>query len=420
MTHPRALHPAAALPVSAHALAQRAELPSGRGRGQLLFFDAQSGAAGDMINAALLDLGVPLGVVQAAVDALGLRGVRLHVSRGFVQAIGATRFEVLVEEPQPARSHAVIDRLLSESSLGPEVKRLARAVFQRLAEAEAQVHRVPVAEVHFHEVGGVDALVDIVGAVASLAHLEARVVVSPLPLGRGVVRCQHGVLPLPAPATLLCLRGVPTYDAGIEGELVTPTGAALLATVAQRFERWPSFAVDAVGWGAGSRALPDRPNALRVVLGDSTAPAAVEPPLVVLEANVDDLTGEVASYTLQRLLAEGALDAWATPIVMKKGRPALTVSALSTQTARERVARCLLAETSSLGVRTYEVTRITRPRRIVLVQTPYGTVPVKISEGEYGPPQAKPEYEVCAQLAAEHGVPLRQILSAALAALPPE
>src|SRR5690606_30712921 len=226
-------------------------------------------------------------------------------------------------------SYAEIRALLEGSSLNAGVVRRALGIFERLGRAESEVHRIPLDAVQFHEVGAVDAIVDIVGAAACFEYLGARVMSSPVPLGSGTVSCQHGVLPLPAPATVNCLVGVPTYFAGIEGELVTPTGAAIVASVAESFARWPSFIPERVGWGAGSRELADRPNVLRVVLGQPTPERALTHSHVVVEATVDDMTGELAGHALSELLSAGALDAWASPVLMKKGRPGLVLSALA-------------------------------------------------------------------------------------------
>jgi len=270
--------------------------------------------------------------------------------------------------------------------------------------------------VHFHEVGAVDSIVDVIGAAACFCYLGAEVVATPLPMGRGFVECRHGVLPLPAPATLLCLRGVPTRAAGIDAELVTPTGAAIVASVAKRFEDWPAMIVDHVGMGAGSRVLADRPNALRAVLGSALPPAAVEAEThVVLEANVDDLTGELAAHAIEALFRAGAVDAWATPISMKKGRPALTLSALAPRHVEARVVEALLAESTTIGLRRSLVGRVERPRRMIDVETRYGRIPVKVSEGPYGPPQVKPEFDACARAAASAGVPVRVVIAEALA-----
>jgi uncharacterized protein (TIGR00299 family) protein len=397
---------------------RRRELPRDAGEGKTLFLDAPSGIAGDMTVAALVDLGVPFSAVIEAVGSLGLKGFSIEIKPGFAGAIGGSRFEVSVDKPQPERSFAQIDELLAQAPLPPRTQSLARAIFRRLAEAEAEVHRVPVSEVHFHEVGAIDAIADIVGAAACFDYLGADVVASPLPLGRGSVKCRHGIIPLPAPASVLCLRGVPTYDAGIAAELVTPTGAAIVATVAGSFTGWPSFLPEHVGWGLGTAVLPDRTNALRAVLGEpwlaNTSSAGATH--VVVEANVDDLTGELAGHALNALIKAGALDAWLTPIQMKKGRPGLILSALCPVTAADRLGSILLRETSSLGYRKLPATRGERPRRIIEVATPYGPLPVKVGSGPWGSPQIKPEFDACAARAEELGVAVRDVVQVALVA----
>lgn len=395
-------------------------LEQGAGVDKILFFDAFSGVAGDMTIAALLDLGVPLLVIERAVAALPLEGVFLERGHKHRSGIVATSFEVHVDTPQPERTYASIDAMLEAAPLEADVRTLARRIFRRLGEAEAAVHRMPLEEVHFHEVGAVDAIVDIVGSAAALVYLGAEVRGAPLPMGRGFVKARHGILPLPAPAAIECLRGVPTYGVELDAELVTPTGAAIVATAATSFERWPAFAPERAGWGAGQRELPDRPNLLRVVLGARNGLSdekIVGASHVMLEANVDDMTGEVAAHAIEALLAVGALDAWAVPITMKKGRPALTIAALARAPEADAVATALLRETTSIGVRKIPVTRTERPRRTVTVETAYGRVRVKISEGPFGPPQIKPEFEDCAAAARMHGVTLREVIQAALSAM---
>lgn len=247
--------------------AHREPLPPGSGQGKLLYFDAQSGAAGDMTIASLVDLGVPFAVVEQAIEPLGL-SVELSVRKAFAGAIGATKFDVRPGPDQSERSYAQIRQLIDRSSLAESTKRLAQRIFLRLAEAESAVHRMSLDSVQFHEVGAVDAICDIVGAAACIDYLGAEVVCSPLPLGSGYVHCRHGRIPIPAPATVLCLRGLKTYDSGLEAELVTPTGAAILASVSARCERWPQSIPIRVGWGRGTRDLPDRPNALRAIWAD--------------------------------------------------------------------------------------------------------------------------------------------------------
>ncbi len=395
---------------------RRPELPAGAGRGKTLFLDAFSGVAGDMTIAALVDLGVPTAVFEGAVQALQLEGVALQFSPVIVGALGAIHFDVHVEGPQPQRTYAEIRALIAGAEgLDPAARDLAQRIFLRLAEAESEVHRMPLDEVAFHEVGAVDAIVDIVGAAAGLVYLGADVLSSPLPLGRGFVECQHGRLPLPAPATVLCLRGVPTEDAGIDVELVTPTGAAIVATVARGFARWPSLVPRAVGWGAGTRRLEDRPNLLRAVLGEPRE-ASDAPPLThaLLEANLDDVTGEVAGQAVVTLLEQGALDAWVVPVTMKKGRPGLVLTALTTTRDAGRLSELILRETPSIGVRQALVSRQELPRTVVDVLTPWGPVPVKVSGQP--PLRAKPEFDVCVRLAREQGIPLRDVLAAAMRA----
>ncbi len=394
---------------------RREDLAARAVAGQVLFLDAFSGIAGDMTIAALVDLGVPFSVVEDAVRALDLGEVRVELEQGYMGAVGCSHARVTWEGEHPERSYADIRALIDRAPLAVATRELAQRIFLRLAEAECEVHRIGLDEVHFHEVGAVDAIVDIVGAAACFVHLDARVVASPLPLGRGLVDCRHGVLPLPAPATVACLRGAPTYDARIEAELVTPTGAAIVATVAEQYAAWPPLVPSRIGWGAGTRGLADRPNVLRAVLGEPSAQVALPAPThAVLEANVDDMTGEVIAHVISRLLEEGALDAWALPCTMKKGRPGLVLSVLAPVADAGRFADFVLRETSSIGVRQSLVTRVELPRSIQLVRTEFGDVPVKVS-GE--PPQkAKPEFDACVRLSRETGVPLRQVLNAAVAA----
>jgi uncharacterized protein (TIGR00299 family) protein len=388
----------------------------GEGKGKTLFFDAFSGVAGDMTIAALVDLGVPFAIIENALEDLPIAGYHAHVGHVHRSGIVATTFDVHVEEKQGERTYGFIDRMLAESSLNEGTKALARRIFRRLGEAEANVHKMPLDEVHFHEVGGVDAIVDIVGAAAAIEWIGASVVATPLPMGRGFVNARHGTLPLPAPAVVDCLRGVPTYAVPLDAELVTPTGAAIIASIAERYDQWPSFSPERVGWGGGTRELPDRPNLLRAVLGTPSARESTSETHVIVEANIDDMTGELAGHALHALLLEGALDAWAVPIVMKKGRPGLTLAALGTTGQAEALAQTMLRETSSIGVRVVPLRRIERPRRVAQVKTSFGEIPVKISGGPYGPPVVKPEFDACARAAAASDVTVREVIAAALEA----
>ncbi|MET0390835.1 MAG: nickel pincer cofactor biosynthesis protein LarC [Polyangiales bacterium] len=396
-------------------------LPRDAGVGRLLYLDAGSGLAGDMLVAALLDLGVPEGVIDAGLAGLRVHDYQLVHSRVLRSSLSGRHFAVVVGQAQPARDYAAIVSLLTAAeTLTPGARSLALRAFELLAHAEAQVHACAVEAVHFHEVGAVDSIVDIVAAAIALDHVGAEVVCSPLPLGRGTTRSQHGVIPLPAPATVLCLKDVPTYDAGIAAELVTPTGACLVAAAARRFGGWPACRPERVGLGAGTKDWPDRANILRVVLASpeplSFSATRSQGLHVVLEANVDDMTPEVAAYALERAMASGALDAWTTPIGMKKGRAASLLSVLCRRDKLDELAKLLLTETSSIGLRHYPVDRIERPRRIVCVDTPYGSIDVKVATGDGLADQVAPEYEACRRAAEAHGVPIRRVYAAAMTA----
>lgn len=407
--------------VAQRAAPQNAALERGAGRGGILYLDANSGLAGDMLVAALLDLGVPQSVISEGLQGLALSGYELAHSRVLRSSISARHFDVRVQDHQPARDYrSIVSLLTAASTLSAGARALSLRAFEILALAEAQVHACALDAVHFHEVGAVDSIVDITAAAIAFDHLGAQVICSPLPLGRGTTRSAHGIIPLPAPATVLCLQGVPTYDPGLAAELVTPTGACLVAAVAQGYGGWPSFRPERVGLGAGTKEWPDRPNLLRVVLGRANATeqsfeaTRTTGRHMVLEANVDDMTPEIAAYALQRALAAGALDAWTTAIGMKKGRSAQTLSVLCRTEDMDTLAKLLFSETTTLGLRHHPVDRIERLRRIERVETPYGPIEVKVAMGRGLDEQAAPEYEACKRAAETFGVPIRNVYAAAL------
>lgn len=398
-----------------------APLDHGAGVGRMLHLDAFAGVAGDMMVAALLDLGVPTAAITGALDVLPVHGYELALAHRTDHGVVATRFLVSVTDPQPHRRYRDIRAMLEASSLPPGVRDRALATFAVLARAEGRVHRMDPEEVHFHEVGAVDAIVDVVAACAGLDWLGARVNAGPLPMSRGFVRAEHGVLPVPAPAVLEILSGVPTVGAAVQGEMVTPTGASLVRANATTFEPWPSMSPVVTGFGAGTKRWPDRPNLLRVVLGDPTpaAEAASARDTAThqeLRCNLDDLSAELVAVLTERLLREGALDAWTSPIGMKKGRPGVMVTALVRSADRERLANVMLAESGSLGVRWSGAERSERPRETVTVETTYGPVPVKVARNDGMAPQAHPELEACRTVAAQHGVPVRLVVASALGA----
>lgn len=384
------------------------------------YFDCFSGAAGDMILAAAVDAGWPLDALRAVVERLGLAGVSVSAERVTRGGIAATHVRVSVDERQQSdRRHLPeIIKLIVDADLPAAVAQNALIVFQRLAEAEAAVHGIEVEQVHFHEVGATDALVDIVGACAGLAALGLeRIVCSPVPTGYGTVTCAHGVLPVPAPATAELLRGVPLAACDEQAELVTPTGAAILTTLAEGFGPLPPMRLARVGYGAGTRAGQRRPNLLRLLIGDAAQPTAADrDEVVVLEAQVDDATGQAVAHACERLLAGGALDAFIVPIIMKKGRPGQLVTALCRPEDADALADLLLAETSTLGVRRTAAQRTKLPREVATVDTRFGPIRVKVAQRATGGRRAWPEYEDCASAARAAGVPLVDVQQEALRA----
>jgi uncharacterized protein (TIGR00299 family) protein len=397
-------------------------------RGCELYFDCFSGIAGDMTLGALIDLGVPEEAVRAELAKLPVRNYTLARERVKRGALFGTKIHVHVEghdaafdhhhdhhgRDTHAHTHYRDIKAMLQQHLTGDVRARALAIFDRIAVVEARLHGVTVEEVAFHEVGAVDSIVDIVGAAAALAWLQpSRISSRRVPLGGGSVDTAHGRLPVPAPATLELLAGA-EVEAGGDSELTTPTGAGILAASVGAWGPLPPMRVIAIGWGAGDRELADRPNLLRVVAGEPRAQANEED-MALIEANIDDMNPELCEPLLEALFAAGAVDAWFTPIVMKKSRPALTVGALCSAAARAQVAAALLSESTTIGVRFSSVSRTVLPRRFVEVDTPWGVVPVKVA-GEGDATNAAPEYEVCHRLAQAAGVPTKRVYLAALAA----
>jgi pyridinium-3,5-bisthiocarboxylic acid mononucleotide nickel chelatase len=385
--------------------------------GALLVLEPVGGIAGDMFLAAALDLGVDRARLEEALRSLGLPGWRLEVTRRSVSGIQATHVDVVVEGEQPhGRGLAEILALVETSGLPPRAKATARSLFERIGRAEAKVHGVPVEEIHFHEVGAVDSIVDLCGAAVVMDLLGwPRVVSAPPELGRGVARTAHGHIPIPPPAVLELLAGKPVRPGGPFGEAVTPTGAALLAELAE-IGPLPLLVPRRIGYGAGTRDWPDRPNVLRMTLAEAAGAALPAGGLVVLEANLDDCPGQLVARAIEAALEAGALDAWAAPLTMKKGRPGLLLGALCEEERRAAVTAALFAETPTLGVRRHAVERDALDRELVPVETVYGEVRVKVASLAGHTLGAHPEYDDCLARAKEGGVPVREVMAAALAA----
>ncbi len=377
--------------------------------GRIAYLDCFSGVSGDMLLGALLDGGVSLEEMRAELAKVPVAGYSLEAERVTKAGLAAVQAIVRVEEPQPPRALADVKALIDKSSLPATDRERAAAVFLRLAEAEAAVHGETVETVHLHDVGAVDAVVDVIGAIVGLRLLGVdELYCSPLPSGAGQVEGPHGALPVPAPATLelLARSGATLRAAGAEeGELVTPTGAAIVTTLA-RFQR-PDMTLQRIGYGAGSRDLPDRPNVLRLWLGESMAAPAK--PMVLIETNIDDMTGEMLGYAVEKLLAQGAADAWLTPVQMKKGRPAVVLSVLCAESQEEEMARLLLRETTTLGVRVRSVHRWEAEREVLEFESSLGPAAVKVKRLPDEPPRVAPEYEACKRLAAVSGMPLAEV-----------
>ena len=372
-----------------------------------------TGLAGDMLLAALIDAGAPLDAIRASIAATGLTGWELTAERVTDHGLAATRVHVDVTDPCTERQASEVIRLASQATPEP-VAALAVATVTAVAEVEGRLHGAEPATVHLHELGGHDTLVDIVGVAAALHALGVTDVFSArLPLGRGRVTSAHGVLPCPAPATLALLAGAAVMGSDLPGETVTPTGAALLRALGARYEPPPPMTLRRTGYGAGTRRLSDRANVTSVTLGvPAPAASSQDPPaedVVVLETNLDDVTGETLSYTISRALDAGALDAWVTAAVMKKGRPAHVLHVLARPEAAADLRRLVLAETGSLGVRQTLTSRTALSRRFETVDV--DGVPVRIKHGPYG---AKPEQEDLAEAAIRLGLPLRTVTERAM------
>ena len=379
------------------------------------YFDCFSGISGDMTLGALVDAGVDARAIQ---DAIASLDVPCELTFETVRRGGFRATHARVQTPhEHAHRHLHhIEALIDKGRLTPRQNDLAKRIFLRLGEAEAAVHGIELKKIHFHEVGAVDSIVDIVGAAVGLDLLGVdRFEASPVPPGRGWVKAAHGRMPLPTPGTAELLKGVPLADSAVEMELTTPTGAAILTTVAERFGPLPAMTIETIGLGAGTREIPEQANIVRLFVGTTALPAESDR-IWVLETNLDDLPGEVVGYTTTQLLAAGARDAFVTPIYMKKNRPGVMLSVLCDEPQIPAMEEILFRETTTLGVRRYPVSRHKLKRQATEVVTPLGTIRGKLGWIEGRPPTFSPEHDDCARIAAAQGVPLREVYEAAHAA----
>ncbi len=380
---------------------------------RVAYLDCVGGLAGDMLLAALLDAGAELETLRGVPAALGIEGVRIDVERVERQGIGALHLRIDAADDHAHRHYRDIRALVEGADLPERARARSLDAFRRLAEVEGAIHGVRPDDVHFHELGSLDTLVDVCGAFLLLDELGIeRVVSSPLPFARGFVKAAHGVLPLPAPATLGLLEGAALVGVETEAELVTPTGAAIAATVVDEWGSLPPLTLDAVGYGAGTKDLPDRPNVVRVILGTTWGSTKQ---VVLLETNLDDFSPELVPDAIERCFDGGALDVWTVPVHMKKGRPGFMLSVLARPDAQAAMARVLLEHTSSLGVRVSRLERYELDREERVVEVDGGTVRVKVGLLEGRVVNLAPEHDDCAKLAKASGRSVQSVWAEALA-----
>jgi uncharacterized protein (TIGR00299 family) protein len=380
------------------------------------YLDAFSGLSGDMIVGAILDCGVDFAELERAISRVAIKGYRLSTRRKVASGISALKFDVEVTEPQPERHFGEIRAMIVSSSLTNTVKRRAIAIFEVLANAEAKIHNTTPDHVHFHEVGAVDSIIDIIATAWGLEQLGVTdIIVSPLPMGRGFARSQHGVIPVPAPATAELLKGFAIKLNDGVAEMVTPTGAAVIRALARSSELPLNFEIEKIGYGAGTRELEDRPNVLRMMLGNERANLDSDE-MIEISANIDDLNPQIYDHVMEKLFAAGARDVTLTPTIMKKGRPAITLSVLAEPASRNAIAEIIFTETTTIGLRSHQVTRLKLTRETKEVETQWGKVRVKLSGPKGAPITITPEYEDCRVIASTHAVPLRAVIDEARAA----
>jgi len=396
---------------------------------KLAYFDCFSGISGDMTLGALVDAGCPVEHLRGELRGLRVAGWELTAEKVWKNGMAATYVKVTTEDQSKHRSLGAILEILEKSELGARVRERASAIFRRLGEAEARVHDVPLEKIHFHEVGAVDAIVDIVGACIGFEVLGIeKFACSALNVGGGTVKMAHGVLPVPAPATARLLEGRPTYSNGVLRELVTPTGAAIVATLCETFGPQPAMTVGAIGYGAGTADLEGQPNVVRIMVGEELgvrkgeengAQAGVpvlllDEEIAVIEANLDDMNPQIYGYFLEKALGAGALDVYTTPVQMKKNRPGTLLTVLCKPGDTQALMSLIFAETTTFGVRTYRAQRRVLPREWVSVATEFGDVRIKVSRVNGRILHVAPEFEDCKKLAAEKDVPLQRVIASAL------
>jgi uncharacterized protein (TIGR00299 family) protein len=383
----------------------------------LAYLDCASGIAGDMTLAALIDAGADFAAIQVGIDSLGLPGVRLATSEVRRKGFRGLKLDIQNEPEHKHRHLHHITEMIDASGITPRAKELAKLIFTRLGEAEAKVHGVEIRKVHFHEVGAIDSIADIVGTAIALDQLNIdRLEASPVPTGQGFIEIAHGRCSIPAPATGELLKGIPLAKSSVAAELTTPTGAAILAALATRFGPPPAMTMRSIGYGAGTRDLEEQPNLLRILIGEPAATSIATETLALLETNLDDVTGEIIGHCSTRLLEAGALDVFSTAIQMKKNRPGILLSVLCHPPETDRLEQILFRETGTLGIRRATIDRRRLPRKPHEVKTSFGPIAGVLATLPDGQTVFSPEFESCRRVAAERNVPLRSVYETALQA----
>ena len=381
------------------------------------YFDCYSGISGDMILGALFDLGVDPGKIRKILKTIDLRGYKLKTSQVKRGLISGTKAQVHIDKPQTskpsARKYSDIKKLLANSDLSSSAKKNSLEIFKRIAQVEASIHKTSLEKIHFHEVGAVDSIVDIVGGVVAIESLKlAKIYASPLNVGEGFVQCAHGCLPVPAPATLKLLQGIPVFSSGVKKELTTPTGAAMIGFYADEFGSLPAMKIIGDGYGAGDHIIPEMPDLLRIVLGEIEQGADED--CVLIETNIDDMNPEFYDHIMSQLLIAGAADVFLTAVNMKKNRPGTLLTTLVSNDKFDCVVRIILEETSTFGIRHYDIVRTELKRENKLIKTSFGKVRIKVGSFAGSRLTVSPEYEDCKKLALKKGIPIKRIYDEAL------
>jgi uncharacterized protein (TIGR00299 family) protein len=380
---------------------------------RVIYFDCFSGISGDMILGALVDLGVDAKLIRKELKKINLKGYKLTSHQVKRNGITGTKINVvidpLIEEGGQVRSFTDIKTLIVESNLSKKIKTDSIEIFRRIGTVEANIHGTSLEKIHFHEIGAIDSIIDIVGGVIGMSLLNIDLVFSsPLNIGEGLINCEHGVIPIPAPATLKLLEGIPCYSSGTKKELTTPTGAAFIGYFGNKFGSLPKMNIMKSGYGAGSNEIKEMPNLLRIVLGESIMPSKIST-MKVIETNIDDMNPEFYDHIMNQLLIAGAVDVFLTAVNMKKNRPGTLLTTLVSNDKFDSVVRIILEETSTFGIRHYDVERIELKRENKLIKTPFGKVRVKVGSFYGSRLTVSPEYEDCKKIALKKGIPIKMV-----------